>query len=451
MMKTKKDLTRGPIAGQMFTMILPMVIGYFAIIAFEFADAWFVSRLGTGPLAAISFVFPVTLVIICIFVGLGIGTGSVVSQAVGRGDRDGARRLAADSLLLCLLLSVVLSVIGIATIKPLFRLLGAQEVIMGDIHRYMLIWYLGAFTVVIPLVAGNCLLAIGDARSTGLINTAGSVLNILFDPLLIFGFGFIPGMGMVGAALATVGARVISSSLGLYLLVRRRRMLSFTPLSLTETLKSWRRILSIGFPASFLHISGPLAFSVLLRISAGFGVGAVAAVGAGMRVDPFILLPFWAVSDVMVVFTGQNYGRRIFTRIRRALKLSWLFCLAFGALCFLPLFFGGTSLGKLFSSDPEVIAKVAEYFRFMPLSYGAVGIIFVTGAVFNGMNRPFRGAAVTLLHIFVFLLPLSLLGGKIAGLPGVFAGFALSSFVGAGIGVTWLSRVIRHLSSREGE
>ncbi|HPQ67406.1 MAG TPA: MATE family efflux transporter [bacterium] len=344
------DMTRGSIAARLVGMTLPMIAGFLAVITFEFADGWFVSRLGTPALAALSFSFPVCLTIICLFVGLGIGTGSAVSRAVGRGDAAAARRLATSSLLFSLVVSALISAAGILTVRPLFRFLGAGEELLAGIEAYMTVWYAGVFTVAVPVIAGNALLAVGAARATGLINTFGSVANIVFDPLFIFGWGIFPRWGLAGAAAATVAARFAASLLSLAVLSFRHRLFAPRIRPFSRLLADWRPTAAVGFPAAATHMVGPLALALLIRLASRFGIEAVAAVGVGSRIDPFIFVVFWSLSDVMVVFTGQNLGAGRVSRIAAATSVSMAFVLGWGLASAVLLYLLGAGIGRNFSA-----------------------------------------------------------------------------------------------------
>jgi len=419
-------------------MTLPMIAGFLAVITFEFADCWFVSRLGTSALAALTFSFPVCLTIICLFVGLGIGTGSAVSRAVGRGDDVAARRLATSSLIFSLVLSVLITALGILTLRPFFRVLGAGEELLPGIEAYMTVWYAGVFTVAVPIIAGNALLAVGDARATGLINTFGSVANIVFDPLLIFGWGFFPRWGLAGAAAATVAARFFSSLLSLAVLSSRRRLVAPRLRPFSRVLADWRPTAAVGFPAAATHMVGPVALAVLLRLVSRFGIEAVAAVGVGSRIDPFIFVVFWGLSDVMVVFTGQNLGAGKLFRVGKATSVSMALVLGWGLASAVLLYFLGAGIGRNFSAVPGVVEAIGEYFRIMPWSYAGAGAVCVAAAVFNGLDLPLRGAGLSVLHLALLFVPLAWVGGSLAGLDGIFGGVVASYWIAGAAGTAWV-------------
>ena len=179
-------LTEGPVGGTLIRLTGPMVIGIGAMVAFNLTDTFFVGRLGPTELAALSFTFPVVLIVNSIAIGIGIGASAVISRAVGRGEGHEVRRLATDSLTLALSIVALFVVAGFLTIDPVFRKLGATESVLPFIRQYMQIWYMGMIFVVVPMVGNNAIRARGDTKSPAAIMLVAVVVNIVMDPLLIF-------------------------------------------------------------------------------------------------------------------------------------------------------------------------------------------------------------------------------------------------------------------------
>ena len=223
----KAMLVEGAVGKMLFRMAVPMVFGMLGIVVFNLADTFFVAQLGTPELAALSFTFPVVLVVGSIAMGLGVGVSAVISRAIGKGDHNRVQRLTTDSLVLALLIVVVAVILGIFTINPLFTQLGATPEIIALIRQYMTIWYLGAVFVIVPMVGNNAIRATGDTKTPGMIMVVAAAINIVLDPLLIFGLGPFPMLGLKGAAIATVIARATTLIVALWVLIYRDKMVSF--------------------------------------------------------------------------------------------------------------------------------------------------------------------------------------------------------------------------------
>ena len=192
------DLTTGSIKKILLKLTLPMIFGMLGMVIFNLIDTYFIGQLGKIQLAAISFTFPVVLVVQSISLGVGMGTGSVISRIAGKGDTTGLKRLATDSLILAILVVIVSMIIGVFTIEPLFSALGADGTVMPYIKGYMSIWYFGLPFVVVPMVGNNIIRSLGDTMVPGLVMIGSSVLNAVLDPLLIFGISIFPKNGDTG-------------------------------------------------------------------------------------------------------------------------------------------------------------------------------------------------------------------------------------------------------------
>ena len=176
-------------------LTIPMIFGILGMVAFNLADTYFVSQLGVLQVAALSFTFPVVLVIGSLNMGIGIGASVVISNAVGGKAYDKVKRLSTDGLSLGVVISVTIMIVGMLTIEPLFRLLGADDATMPYIVEYMRVWYIGVPFVVIPQIGNNAIRALGDTKTPSIIMLIAAGMNVVLDPLLIFGIGFFPQMG----------------------------------------------------------------------------------------------------------------------------------------------------------------------------------------------------------------------------------------------------------------
>ena len=432
-MKRKANLTEGPIGRRLFYLTVPMVMGIFAMVAFSLADTYFVAKLGTTQLAAMSFMFPVVMLVHSLAFGLGMGTVSVLSRAIGRGDHREIRRLTTHSLMLAFLVVLLLVLIGLATIGPLFTLLGAGPDVLPFIRQYMTVWYVGMVFVTVPMVGNNAIRATGDTTIPGLIMIAAAGINICLDPLLIFGLAGFPRLELVGAALATVIARALALILSLSILHFREKMIEFSMSGLRNLWDSWKKVLYIGMPAAATTIMVPLSMGIVVRFVARFGTAAVAAVGAGIRVQAFAMMVTIALGASLIPFVGQNWGARKFERVHRARHISNRFSFLWGLLCAAALFMAAVPIGRLFSDEPEVVNNIASYLCIVPLSYGMLGIARLTAASFNAINRPLVSATMTIIHMFVLYIPLAYVGSHLLGLRGLFAGIGLANIVAGAI------------------
>ncbi|MGP1274313.1 MAG: MATE family efflux transporter, partial [Caulobacterales bacterium] len=322
--RNARDLTQGPVFGHLMRMVIPMSFGIVAMMLVGIVDAYWVGRLGTVQQAAVQFVFPVSMAVMSIAIGLGAGAVSVVARAAGRGDGERTKRVATDAVILALLITAITSAIGIGLIGPLFRLMGASEAMMPFVREYMTIWFAGIIFMVGPMIASNILRALGDAILPSIIMILAAVLNMILDPILIFGLGPIPAMEVQGAALATLISNMAVFVIAMGIMIFREKIIDLSWPGLSEMMWNWSEIARIGAPAAGSNMINPMAMTLVFAAAARFGEPAVAGFGVAQRVEALALIPLFALSGSIGPITGQNGGAGHIDRVREAFRSSFL-------------------------------------------------------------------------------------------------------------------------------
>lgn len=428
------DLTQGSVPKQLLRLVGPMGFGLFAVMAFNLIDTWFVSMLGTDALAAMSLTFPVVMLVGSVAMGLGVGATSVLSRAIGGGHREEVQRLTTHTLFLGVALVAVVSVLGWLNVEPLLKALGGEGEVLVLASAYLRIWFAGAGAIVVPMLGMAAIRAAGDTKTPAVVMTAAGVANGVMDPILIFGLGPIPALGMEGAALATLASRAITLAVALWILHKRENLLRFSVAELRLLPDSWLRVLKIGGPAAFTNLAQPLTVGFLTGLAAGYGDAAVAAFGAGGRVEMFALLPTIAVGIGLAPFIGQNHGAKRHYRVREVLGHSLLWSVGLGLLSYATLAVFRAPLATLFSEDPTVLPILEQYLWILPVAHVVIGGFFVASNTLNALGRPLPATALTLMRTPLLLGGGAYLGSQMGGLKGFFwgtaAGLVLSGLVG---------------------
>lgn len=281
-MSKTNDLLNGPIGLTLKNMTIPVIFSMILLMTFGMVDTFFVGLLGTEQLAAISFTFPVTFTIISMNIGLGIGTSATVARLLGSKDACNAHMVGSGALTLATIISVAVALLGWLFLEPIFGLLGAGQEHMGYIKDYMDVWFLAGVFLAFPMVGNSVLRANGDTKTPSLVMGLGGLINAVLDPILIFGFGPVPAMGIQGAALATMIAWAIGSFYILYLLAIKRNLILPRLLKLSEFKVACTDILKIAIPAAGSNMLTPIANGVMTSIVATYGSAAVATWGWGI-------------------------------------------------------------------------------------------------------------------------------------------------------------------------
>ncbi|WP_028774988.1 MATE family efflux transporter [Shewanella waksmanii] len=426
-MKDRHGLLTQPIGRVLLNMSLPNLIGILTILGFSLVDTFFISQLGTEALAAISFTFPVTLIISSVAIGIGAGVSTNLGRLIGGGNAPKAKVFLHDALLLTFLLIALLAILGSLFINPLFSLLGANAGSLPLISDYMLIWYLGAPILVLLMVGNQGLRATGDTRSPAKIMALAAIINVILDPLLIFGIGPFPRLEIQGAAIASVISWLVALSLSSYLLIFKRHLVEFAGICRKRLICNWKQLAHIAQPAALMNLLNPLANAMIMAMLARIDHSAVAAFGAGIRLESVLLIPVMALSSSLVPFVAQNLGAGQTQRAHHALMLSLKFVFVFQSLLYLPLFFAAQPIAELFSNDAQVIDWLSFYIWVLPVAYGPLGIIILVATSLNAYHRPMASLTLNVCRLFLVMLPLAALGSKLGGVEGLLLALPISN------------------------
>ncbi|MDJ0657163.1 MAG: MATE family efflux transporter [Xanthomonadales bacterium] len=424
-------------------MTLPMIVGILALISNSIVDTYFVSTLGTDALSALSFTFPVIMVVASLSIGLGAGASSVVSRTIGRGDREAVKRRSTDALILSVLAVTLLVIVGRLTIRPLFSLLGAEGAVLDLIVEYMTIWYYGMPMLVLPMVGGSLMRAAGDARIPGMLMVAGAIINIVLDPILIFGLLGAPRLEVAGAALATVIANGVGAVAALAVLHFRERMLTLHLASWQDMMQSFSKVLHVGLPAAAANMINPLGIGLLTAMLAAFGKESVAGFGVATRIEALANVGLLALSASIGPVIGQNWGARKVDRVYRTLKRAYQFCLVYGLVLAALVALSATLLTGIFT-DSETVARVArQYLWIVPVTAFGFGINIAGAAALNAAARPMISTGLTVARMFIVAIPVAYVMSRSFGQVGIFIGVAAANLCAAGLTIWATYRTVR--------
>ena len=438
------NLTDGPVGKSIRSLMWPMLMGMIALFSYNIADTYFVGQLGTLELAAISFTFPVGFIVGAVTMGFGIGTSSVCARLFGADRLEDVERVAIHAMLLGLITGACVVVLGLTTIDPFFRLLGADDTTLPIIRRYISIYYWGGIFLVVPMIANSVLRASGNAKTPAQIMTIAAVSNIILDPILIFGlFGF-PRLEVEGAAIATVLSNAGTMVAAVLAIVYKEKLVTFRHLWISKILDSWRRILHVGLPSMASSLIAPMTTAFITYQVAQFGQEAVAGFGVASRVEGVALMAMMALSAAVTPMVGQNYGAMNYDRVQMSVNWSYRFSLVYGLTVAGILAIGSGWIAGIFTEDAKAIATANLHMRIVPISYFALGAAMTANSAFNAIGKPVPGMIISMTRTILVYAPLAFLFANLFGLVGVFAAACTANFIAGGLGIAWFQMVFRH-------
>jgi len=457
MSKLAKDYLTCNIPRTLFTNSIPMIIGIGFAISFSMVDMYFVGQLGTLELAAMTIIFPIAFVVFGVAMGVGTGSSAVISKAIGEGNHQKVKELTTDSLFLGLLLVGLFVTIGFLFFEEIFILYGATPEQLPLVKEYMFVWYLGVMFLVIPVIGNSAIRAKGDTTTPSKIMLGAVLVNLIFDPLLIFGYGPFPRLEMEGAAIATVGGRATAFIWATYVLTKKYDMLDLGNISLKRFIDSSKQILHVGVFSIITNVLTPIGFAVIISFIASYGNEAVGAYGAGSRIETIVLSVFMALSAVLGPFIGQNWGANNWQRIRSVLNYSYLYTIVFSLFSMLIFYFFSDYIAETFAArllgdkmvgeERKVIEYLSVYLNIIMLSFVFRGIIFMATTTFNVLKKPIVSMNIILGYVFILFVPLAWLLEKEMGMEGIFYALVFSSIIVGAISYFYLNKVLTKLEN----
>ena len=442
----RQDIISKPIGQQLVKLTIPMLYALISIMGLGLVDSYFISYLGTEQLAAIGFIVPITSIITSVGLGLGMAISSLVSKLIGAGKISSAARLITDGFYLTGLVSLVAVLILIWQMETIFKSIGANDETLVFISQYMSIWIVAAPLTMLTMVSASTFRSLGDTGTSARIALSMTIVNVIFDPLLIFGIGPFPELGMHGAALATVLAVVTSCLMGFYeLAIKEKFLLAILP-KWNDFKVSIKQLLEIAIPAVLANAIVPITAAVLTTLVAKFGVDAVAGYGVGTRLEAVSLMIVYALSSTLPMFIGQNLGAKKLDRVYRAIQIAFRFVLVLQLAIYVVLLFSAGLIAGLFSNEQSVIETITLYLWIVPISYGLSGVVVLVNVSMNVLGRPRLALYINIVRLTIFYFPLAYLGAHYFGLKGLFVGIAVGNCGAFLIAVVLLNKTMKQMN-----
>lgn len=432
-MSQKAKLTRGPVAGHLVAQTAPLIIGVSAMMSIGIVDAYYVGRLGATELAAMSFIFPVTTALSSLGVGVMAGTSSVVSRALGAGDDKRAHRCAALGIVLGLLFGVVLATALALFNRPLFSLLQADGRMLELIGIYMVPLALG-FPLLLTVSGMNGVLrAQGAARRSTLVSLSFAAANWILDPILIDGALGFSGVGIAGAAYATIGGWALGCAVGFWNVQKGEIPFQPSLLKAGRILAEARDVARVALPAAMTNSINPVGLAVMTAFLAKEGEAAIGGFGIGGRLQAFAVVPLLGLSGSIGAIVGQNWGAQQYARSRLAMVQAAGFCIAYGLAAACLLYFARGWFAGLFSDDPATIDAAARYLAISVWGYAAYGLFIMGNGSFNAIDHASTALGLSFVRVLLVMVPIAALLQPVWGAQAVYSAELCANLLGGAV------------------
>lgn len=401
------DYTKIPLRRAVLLLAVPMVLELVLESTFAVVDIWFVAKLGPSAVATVGLTETFLFLLYAVGIGLAMAVTAIVARRVGEGDRAAAAVSAAQAIWVAVLVSVPLAVIGIVWARELLQLMGADAWTLEHGVPYMQ-WMLGGNVVILLLFVNNAVFrGAGDAAVAMRVLWLANGLNIVLDPILIFGLGPVPAMGVEGAAIATLIGRSTGVALQLWVLLRGNERIRIAPAQLALQAAMLWNIVRTSLGGIGQMIVAMTAWIFLMRILAEVGSEAVAGATIAIRIMMFTLMPAWGMSNAAATLVGQNLGAGEAGRAEAAVwRIGWYNMVFTVAVSVLFFFFPREAM-RIFTDETAVVDIGAEWLRILSYSYFVYGWWMVAVQAFNGAGDTVTPTKINLVFFWVIQIPLA--------------------------------------------
>jgi putative MATE family efflux protein len=416
---------------------------------------WVGQFLGTNALAAVSVSFPVIFAVVALAMGIGMATTTLVAQHAGAKDPEMVRKSIGNSFILIGMLGGVSSILGFVFRVPLLSLINTPPEIMDKASSYLGIVLAGTLATFVYNTVAAVLRGLGDSRTPLLFLTYATVMNIILDPLMIFGIWPFPKMGVAGAALATVISQGFSGILGLRHMAKIG-LVKWDP----DQWKLDRRVVvqtfSIGLPAGVQQVIVSMGMLTLTSLVNSFGSVVTAVFGVGGRLDQFSFMPAMTVGLSVSALVGQNLGARKHERVREIVRASVLLTVGITVVVMLVVVSVPGLLLRMFTKDAAVIAEGTRYLRTLGFAYVPMALMFTLSGIMRGAGDTMPSMLISIVTLWMVRIPIAMYLSRLMGSRGIWFGMAISPVIGATLNYAyylsgrWRTRVLtRKLPAEE--
>lgn len=437
-MADKKDLTKGNIASTLIKLSLPIMGTSFVQMAYSLTDMLWVGRLGTDAVAAVGTVGFFTWLANAFIILPRIGTEVGVSQSIGQGDDGKVKSYVKNNLQLTIFLAILYSSILIVFRKSLIGFFNLDDTkIVSDAIGYLVIVALGFVFFFLNPIFTAIFNGAGDSKTPFRINSVGLILNVILDPLLIFGIGPFPKLGVAGAAIATVIAQIAGTLL--FLIRAKKNKLLFKGIKLFSRpdFAYIGRIIKLGLPSAIQSGIFTTIAIIIARIIASWGSTPIAVQKVGSQIEAISWLSAGGFQTAMAAFVGQNFGAKKEERVRKGYFVGLMIVSVIGIFASLLLFFGAEFLFSIFISEEEAIIQGISYLRILAFSQFFMAIEIMSAGAFYGVGKPMPPAIIGIVFNLLRIPAALILSSTSLGLNGIWWAISISSIFKGLVLTSW--------------
>lgn len=438
-----------PVNKLLVSMSLPMMVSMLVQALYNIVDSIFVSRIDENALTAVSMAFPIQSLMIAIGVGTGVGVNALLSRSLGEKDYGKVDRTAVNGVFLSAVSYLLFLVVGILAVTPFYLSQTKDAQIIAYGKQYLTIICCCSFGMYTQFIFERLLQSTGKTIFTMVTQGTGAIINIILDPIFIFGYFGIPRMGVAGAAVATVAGQIVAGVFAIIINEKKNTDVKLNFKGFRPDKKVIGEIYKVGIPSIIMQAIGSVMTYGMNRILISFNSTAVAVFGVYFKLQSFIFMPIFGLNNGMVPIIAYNYGAKEKDRMVKTLKLSVFYAIGIMVLGFLVFQLFPAPLFSLFDASEMMLSIGVPALRAISFSFLFAGFCIVCGSLFQALGNGVYSMVISIARQLVVLLPAAYLLSLSGKVQYVWWAFPIAELMSLSMTVFFLFRinrdVIRHI------
>lgn len=429
MSQTENKMGTMPVSKLLFTMSLPMMISMLVQALYNIIDSIFVAQISEAALTAVSLAFPIQNLMIAVSAGTCVGVNALLSRSLGEGRRDLANLAAVNGVFLAFVSYAVFAIMGLTLSRFYFSSQTSNPEIIELGVQYMIICTVLGFGIFGEMMFERIIQSTGRTIYNMYSQGTGAILNIIFDPILIFGLFGAPKMGIRGAALATVFGQIVAMLMSLLFNMKKNPDISMSFKGFHPHGATIRTIYAVGIPSTIMQSIGSLMLLGMNRILIGFSETAVSVLGVYFKLQSFIFMPIFGLNNGMIPIIAYNFGAKNKKRIMDTIKLSVISAVSIMLIGLVAFQLFPRQLLLLFNASDHMLEIGIPALKIISLSFLFAGYCIIVGSVFQALGNGVYSLIVSIIRQLIGILPLAFLFAVLFGLNAVWFSFPLAELL----------------------
>lgn len=440
-----------PVNRLLLSMSLPMMISMLVQALYNIVDSIFVSRINENALTAVSLAFPIQSLMIALGAGTGVGVNALLSKSLGEKNLKKADKVAVNGVFLAAVSYLVFLIVGLVVVKPFYASQTTDPQILEYGYQYLTVVCCFSFGLYGQFIFERLLQSTGKTIYTMITQTTGAVINIILDPVLIFGYFGMPKMGVTGAAAATVIGQIIASVLAFVINKKKNTEIELIFKEFKPDKSIIGQIYAVGVPSIIMQAIGSVMTYGMNRILMVFTSTAAAVFGVYFKLQSFIFMPVFGLNNGMVPIIAYNYGAGKKDRLVKTIKLSIVYAVVIMLAGVLVFQIFPAQLFSLFEASETMLAIGIPALRTISISFLFAGFCIICGSVFQALGNGVYSMTVSIARQLIVLLPVAYLLSRLGNVDYVWWAFPVAEVVSLSMSLFFLVRINKKIISHIGE